>query len=108
VAYWSSASPISGLHSPRFGDIVTELRVQHRSGIHRAEGFFIVTGPSIPQGETIAGAHILDLAPTILSLLGETALPHLDGRVLTELVTDVQRIRNPNHQLSEPESSPMS
>jgi predicted AlkP superfamily phosphohydrolase/phosphomutase len=87
VTYWSSASPVSGLHSPRFGDIVTKLQVQHRSGIHRAEGFLIATGPSLPQGETVIGAHILDLAPTILSLLGYTPPSHLDGRVLTEVVS---------------------
>ena len=90
VVSWNAASAVNGLSSPRFGDIVDKPRVQHRSGLHRAEGFFVAAGPSIPQGETVTRAHILDLAPTILSLLGYAPPSHLDGRVLTEIMAGSQ------------------
>jgi predicted AlkP superfamily phosphohydrolase/phosphomutase len=88
ATYWNTATPVSGIHSPRYGDIVTTPRVQHRSGMHRAEGFFIAAGPSIVPGKTIEGAHIHDLAPTILALLGYEPPSHLDGRVLSEILAN--------------------
>jgi len=88
VAKWNTTSAVHGLRSERFGDIVAKPRVQHRSGIHRDEGFLFAMGPSIPAGETLHGAHILDLAPTILSMLGHRPPEHLDGKVLTKLLGD--------------------
>ncbi len=60
-----------------------------RSGNHRGEGFLAVRGSGLPLGAQLApGADILDLAPTVLHLLGtRTELP-LTGRVIPELAGD--------------------
>ena len=41
-------------------------------------------GPGIRQSACLAEANILDLAPTILALLGESVPTEMDGRVLQD------------------------
>jgi predicted AlkP superfamily phosphohydrolase/phosphomutase len=72
--------------SDRFGRIerTTPGRIPNgRSGNHRGEGVLFVSGKGIPAGSTVAdGAHILDLAPTVLELLGaKTGFP-LAGKAI--------------------------
>ena len=64
--------------------IVTD-QIRGDSGCHRREGIFSVQGPGIRQNEQLAEANILDLAPTILTLLGEPVPRTMDGRVLEEI-----------------------
>jgi predicted AlkP superfamily phosphohydrolase/phosphomutase len=51
---------------------------------HRPEGILILQGPGIKKGERMTGAHIMDVAPTILYLLGLPVSKGFDGKVLTE------------------------
>ena len=75
----------------------TEGRVMTRqirgdSGCHRREGIFIAAGAGIRAGVALPEASILDLAPTLLHLLGQP-VPHImDGRVLTEALAKPQAI----------------
>lgn len=55
------------------------------SGKHIPDGILLAYGRGIRQGQTIQGAHIRDLAPTILYAMGETVPVDMDGRVLEEL-----------------------
>jgi predicted AlkP superfamily phosphohydrolase/phosphomutase len=55
------------------------------SGNHRPHAFSLVVGPDIPRGERLEGAHILDLAPTLLSRFGITPPVYMDGKALTPL-----------------------
>ena len=55
------------------------------SGCHRPDGVLMVSGPGVPAGGKIAGAHITDLAPTILALLGVPVPSNMDGRPLDGL-----------------------
>ena len=48
-------------------------------------GIFIAAGPGVPQGGTLADATLLDIAPTVLALLGLPAAADMPGRVLREL-----------------------
>lgn len=66
------------------GKIITQ-QIRGDSGCHRSEGIFIAQGPNIRQGETLPESNILDLAPTILHLLGEEVPTIFDGRVLQEI-----------------------
>ncbi len=71
-----------------FGDdlkmVTSEYSEYPITGTHRIEGVFIAQGPHIrPRYE--ANANIIDLAPTILHVLGETVPAHMDGRVLNEI-----------------------
>ena len=56
------------------------------SGTHRMNGIFLAYGGAIRPGTQTADAQLVDLAPTILHLMGETAPAHMDGRVLTEVL----------------------
>jgi predicted AlkP superfamily phosphohydrolase/phosphomutase len=53
-----------------------------RSGTHLAEGFLLAVGPGIVPGTELSSGHLLDLAPTILSLMGATTPLYMDGRPL--------------------------
>ncbi|MBL7183683.1 MAG: alkaline phosphatase family protein [Anaerolineae bacterium] len=56
------------------------------TGSHRLDGILIAYGATVRAGARIKGAHITDLAPTILCCLGLSAPAFMDGRVLTELL----------------------
>jgi predicted AlkP superfamily phosphohydrolase/phosphomutase len=53
-----------------------------RLGLPRREGVLMMMGPAVEAGTQIDGARIVDLAPTILGLLGMEVPPDMDGRVL--------------------------
>jgi predicted AlkP superfamily phosphohydrolase/phosphomutase/tetratricopeptide (TPR) repeat protein len=51
---------------------------------HRPIGVLAIKGPGIKQDELVHGANVLDLAPTVLTLLGVPVGRDMDGRVLAE------------------------
>jgi hypothetical protein len=53
-----------------------------RSGSHVERGFVLAKGPGIPPASAGEEGHALDLAPTILSLLGATIPAYMEGRPL--------------------------
>ncbi len=68
----------------RAADIVERRNV---SGDHRPEGILIAAGPHIKAEQQITGAHIMDIAPTVLTLMGQAVPAYMDGRVLAEALT---------------------
>jgi predicted AlkP superfamily phosphohydrolase/phosphomutase len=52
-------------------------------GSHRHEGIAVVAGPAASTGATLSG-ELVDVAPTLLYLLGEAIPSDLEGRVLFE------------------------
>lgn len=54
---------------------------------HRPDGMFVFHGTNIAASQRVH-ADILDLAPTILWLLGQPVPTNMDGRVLTHLFND--------------------
>ncbi len=58
-----------------------------KSGSHRDEGIFLAQGDGIRAGFEIQGAHITDIAPTILHLLGVPIPDDIDGRPLVGMLT---------------------
>ena len=74
------------------GRVMTN-QIRGDSGCHRREGIFIAAGASIRQGVALPEASILDLAPTILHLLGEPVPKIMDGRVLSEIFTQPEPAR---------------
>jgi predicted AlkP superfamily phosphohydrolase/phosphomutase len=56
-----------------------------RNGAHRLFGVLLAAGRHIKEGATIAGAQIVDLAPTILYRMGLPIPDDMDGRILVEL-----------------------
>jgi predicted AlkP superfamily pyrophosphatase or phosphodiesterase len=56
-----------------------------KSGKHHIDGVFIAYGPCIRKGIKFK-AHIYDLAPTIMAVLGLPISEDMDGRVVTEII----------------------
>lgn len=56
------------------------------TGDHRMEGVFIGSGPAFRSGGKPQDATLIDIAPTVLNLLGVPVPADLDGRVLTEVL----------------------
>jgi predicted AlkP superfamily phosphohydrolase/phosphomutase len=56
------------------------------TGDHRMAGILIASGPSFKPGSAPHDANLLDIAPTVLHLLGVPVPSDMDGRVLTEVL----------------------
>ena len=81
---WKGDAPIKQLFSERIGTIYGESN-EVRSGAHRPYGFLIASGKGICKGKVLTGANIMDLAPTILYLKGQSIPVEMDGKVLMEM-----------------------
>ena len=57
-------------------------RMPRKSGSHRMDGILFLSGPGMRQGYSLSGASIMDIAPTVLALLGVPVPNEMDGRVL--------------------------
>lgn len=84
VVRWmeTPAAAHRAITSPQFGTIpwpTPGRNPEGRSGNHRSQGFLIAAGPGMKSG-TISSAHILDLAPTILTLLGQPVPSEMEGK----------------------------
>ena len=51
-------------------------------GTHRLHGILVARAPALKTGVEIENAHLIDLAPTILHLLGVSVPEDMDGSVL--------------------------
>ena len=58
--------------------------IEGRGSFHRLDGILVLHGPGIKRGREIEGAHIMNVAPTILYLLGLPIPTGFDETVLTE------------------------
>jgi predicted AlkP superfamily phosphohydrolase/phosphomutase len=54
-------------------------------GTHRRDGILIAHGEAFKKDAEIQGAQLIDMAPTILYLMGQPVPEDMDGRVLEEL-----------------------
>jgi predicted AlkP superfamily phosphohydrolase/phosphomutase len=90
IVRWSAraAAEHRCIASPRYGSIpwpTPGLEPSGRSGEHSPDGFIIACGDRFRPGGTIAGANILDLAPTVYSLLNLPVPPEMRGRPLNDI-----------------------
>lgn len=69
-------------------DPVTDLHSTSYGAYHRPNGIFVIRGPHVRTGR-LQGASLLDMAPTILHVMGQPVPVEMDGRVL-EAVFDPQ------------------
>jgi predicted AlkP superfamily phosphohydrolase/phosphomutase len=81
IVTWNDVLPFVALASPHVG-LVEGASPDPRPGTHSPEGFLLAAGAGIPRGHSGNG-HLLDVAPTVLGLLGIDPPPEMDGRPLT-------------------------
>lgn len=87
IVSWNDEAPIEGLASPRVG-LVEEASPDPRTGTHSTSGFLIAAGPELAIGRRGHG-HLLDVAPTVLQLLGlDPGRDRFEGRPLPLLAAD--------------------
>ncbi|MGC8836949.1 MAG: alkaline phosphatase family protein [Anaerolineae bacterium] len=65
------------------------------AGFHAQEGIFVAAGAGVAGPGRVEGAHIQDLAPTILHCLGLPVPTYMDGRVLEEVFAPAIRAAHP-------------
>ncbi|MBW2173061.1 MAG: alkaline phosphatase family protein [Deltaproteobacteria bacterium] len=65
------------------------------TGHHRMEGTFASVGKGVKQDSVIEGARIIDVAPTVLYLLGLPIPSDMDGRVLEDAFRPEYLAENP-------------
>ncbi len=81
------------------GKVMTN-QIRGDSGCHRSEGIFLAQGPAIKQGVALEMNNILDLAPTIMHLLGEPVPQVMDGRVLLDIFNEEQNVAYDTEELA--------
>lgn len=69
-------------------DLLTPHIQEGRYANHRMNGIFIGEGPSFRSKATLEDASIMDVAPTILYLLGRAVPNFMDGQVLSDALRD--------------------
>jgi arylsulfatase A-like enzyme len=72
-------------------------------GNHRMEGILLAHGKGIRPGK-VAGASLMDLAPTALYLLGHAVPDDMDGKVLESMIDPEELSRRPIDRLHVDES----
>lgn len=71
-----------------FSDQLFYLHPQILSGCHRPEGILVVSGNVVNKNNKSINAEIIDIAPTILHLLGIPVSGDIDGRVMKDIIRD--------------------
>lgn len=60
----------------------------HYTGIHRPLGMLAMSGPPIASHSSLPEVHIVDVAPTLMWLMGLPIPDDVDGRPLEEMIQD--------------------
>lgn len=70
------------------------LFVSDTSGQHRMDGILAAGGAGVAPGAAFSRPpQLIDLAPTVLQLLGEPVPDDMDGRVLAEMLTTARAVK---------------
>jgi hypothetical protein len=79
----------------KFRELCAEKDPTPKQGYHEQAGVLIMSGPGIATGVELGECSTLDLAPTMLHLLGLPIPPYMSGRVLQEALDSP--IATPSH-----------
>lgn len=84
LVMWNNDQPLEAVESPRVGRI--ENRERGKRSCHTPYGAIYAWGPSVASGAPLSGAHVIDVAPTALQILGISPPPSLDGQSIPHLL----------------------
>lgn len=73
-------------------NVFQDLREGGKIGYHRLNGLFVAAGAEIAAGGELSALSIVDIAPTILHLMGAPIPDDMDGRVLREIFQPTSQI----------------
>ena len=82
-ARWSD-HPITGYPTD---PVVRPIPPEREYGTHTPEGILLLAGPGVRQGTRLSPAHLTDVVPTVLALLGLPIPDNVDGRVIEEALS---------------------
>ncbi|MGH8602377.1 MAG: hypothetical protein ACREXR_06260, partial [Gammaproteobacteria bacterium] len=87
-AYLSRPSYASKSRSPiekvKQRELSRSVFMVNRSGSHREMGVFALKGEGIREGSQVMGTEIIDVAPTVMYLMGLPVPKDMDGKVLVD------------------------
>jgi predicted AlkP superfamily phosphohydrolase/phosphomutase len=78
AVHWAEGGMLRRVQHPRLG-VIDEDMSGHFPSEHNADGFLIAAGPGIRSREEQLDAHIVDLAPSLLHVLGAPIPEDMDG-----------------------------
>ncbi len=87
IVCWQEDDPTDVIDSPDFGRIGPVPH--HRTGSHLQDGFLMIKGANVEFGDRLPDVHNLDLAPTILELMGAKVPTYFDGKSLVSTKASV-------------------
>ena len=64
-------------------------------GNHQMNGIIAAAGKGVRENATIRDAKLIDMAPTLLHLLGLAVPDDMDGKVLVDLLDDAEKAQHP-------------
>jgi len=97
IARSDTGDAIRTTPTSRPGDLFepTGLSLNEWSAAHDENGILMAQGPDIRSGIIVEGARLLDLAPTLLHLLGEPVPSLMEGTVLESILSPDFMAANP-------------
>ena len=103
---WNRNALVGAVRHPRAG-VIRESMHDFVATEHSADAFLVAAGPRTRRGATSDSGHIVDIAPTLLYLMGCAIPENMDGNVLTGLIEPDELARRPvRRQQMEWESDP--
>ena len=89
---WHPDSPILTHESIRIGDLSAPVETVFFSrafpGKHKREGILLLAGPQIKAETIVQDADLVDIAPTLLYLLGLSISREFEGKILADALMD--------------------
>jgi predicted AlkP superfamily phosphohydrolase/phosphomutase len=97
IVTWNNEATFQTIASPRFGWIEGD-NADPRPGTHSPYGFLLAGGAGVPSGLQGCG-RLVDVAPTVIKLLGLTPPGNMDGVPLSALLAPTNR-QEAQHDIS--------
>ncbi len=99
-SWWEDGFLLEQSAPERNREVIERSTAPIRGGVefaasHRLDGVFIASGGPVRSGAAFEHARIIDVAPTVLYLMGLPIPDDMDGRVLTDALDDEFVAANP-------------